>query len=130
MRLIAPMGIAFMSVPGVAASDRGVDVDECAAVTPLSIQQHEHLVRSHSSQRRGAHGVRSVADRRTREIERGDQPLDGPAHFELSRVAHVFLFDEVHRHGRVRYASALDPASDNDNFLKSGRRFLGIGLLG
>ena len=112
-----------------AASYRPVDVDERAAVTPLPIEQHQHLVRSHSSQRRGAHGVRPVADRRTRKIERGDQPLDGPAHFKLSRVTHVFLFDEVYRHGGIRYASALDPASDNDDFLKPGRRFRGIGLL-
>ena len=60
MRSIAPMGIAFRSVPAVPRPTDLLTWMSALPVASLSVHQDKHLVRSHPSQRRGAQGVRPV----------------------------------------------------------------------
>ena len=55
MRSIAPMGMAFISVPARAAPDRVENMQQGAIVPPLAVDQHQNLVRAQAAERGGAH---------------------------------------------------------------------------
>ena len=69
---------------GGAAADAAVQMDERALMAPLAVDQHQHLIGSEAAQRRRAHRVGAIRDRRAREIERRRQRLD---HLRRLRVA-------------------------------------------
>ena len=84
---------------GGAAPDRGVDVDEGAAVAPLAVHQHQHLIRPQAAQRGGPHRVGAVADGRAGKVEGGNQRLDDAADLAVPGFKNLLLGDHVHRHG-------------------------------
>ena len=76
----------------------------------LPLIEHQHLVRAQAAQRRRAHGVGAVGDRRPREVERRRQRLDDLRRLGVAARRDLLGRDDVDRHRLLGGApAARDP---------------------
>ena len=105
---------------GGAAADRVEHMEQRAVVTPLAVDQHQHLVGAQSAERGGAHRVGAVGDRGALKVERRDQHLKRPAGLDMAGVAQPLARHELDGHRRGEGFAALAAGADNHHLLAHG----------
>ncbi len=96
-----------------AATDGAVEVEQRGGVAALAIDQHQHLIGRQAAQLRGTDRAGAIAQRRAREVQRGQGARQRGGQFRGAGGLQRFGADDVDRrlrlgHGAVRHAGAGD----------------------
>ena len=90
-------------------------------MAPLAVDEHEHLIWSETTERRGPHRVGAVGDGRPWEIERRRQRHDDLRGLRVAARGDLLARDDVDRHGLLGRGPG-DAGSDGYLFGKAHRQ--------